>query len=65
MSATAESEREFLTVREAAAVLRVSPQKVYELVHARALPVFDFGGCKRIARADLDAYVQQSRRAPR
>lgn len=49
----------FLTVAEAAAYLRASRQRVYDLLSSRRLPKYRDGARVLIRRADLDAYLGQ------
>lgn len=54
---------EFLTVREAAAILRVSYSSVLAAIHAGSLVAYGFGpngGTYRIRRSDLSDYVAAS-----
>lgn len=53
---------EYLTVREAAAVLRIHPQTAYRLVWAGDLPRIDIGQGRsrprfRIRRSAIDAFA--------
>lgn len=52
---------DFLTVDQAAYVLRVSKQTVYRLVEREDLPAFRFGQAIRIARDELVCYIERSR----
>jgi excisionase family DNA binding protein len=47
-----------VTYEQAALVLAVSKRTVERLVARGELPTVDVGGCRRIARDDLVAYVQ-------
>lgn len=49
----------YLTVPEAAAYLRSSRQRVYDLISSRRLPRHKDGSRVLIRRADLDAYLNQ------
>ena len=53
----------FLTVREAAAVLRISKSKAYELVSSGELPHVRFGKVVRISRAGLQEWLEKKERA--
>lgn len=48
-----------MTVTEAADYLRCKPQRIYDLVSSRRIPRFKDGSRTLIARADIDAYLQQ------
>jgi excisionase family DNA binding protein len=58
---------EFLSVAEAADVLRAKPQRVYDLLSAHRLPRYKDGSRVLVRRADLDEYLANCRRrvAPR
>ena len=47
----------YLSVDEAAAVLRAQPQRIYDLISARRLRRVKDGRRVLIRRADLDAYL--------
>jgi excisionase family DNA binding protein len=49
---------EFLTVREAAELLRAKPQRVYDLVSAGRLTRYRDGSRVLLARAELDAHLR-------
>ena len=53
----------FLTVREAAEVLRISKSKAYELVSSGELPLVRFGKVVRISRASLLGWLERKERA--
>jgi excisionase family DNA binding protein len=46
-----------LTVREAADVLRVTPQRVYELIRAELLPGIRLGRQVRVDEAQLQTWI--------
>ena len=52
----------FLTVREAAEVLRISKSKAYELVSSGELPHVRFGKVVRISRAGLLQWLEMKER---
>jgi excisionase family DNA binding protein len=55
-------ETRFLTVREAAAALRVSPAHIYRLIDRRVVPavrVGDGAGPLRIDRDELEAWLHE------
>ena len=54
---------DFLTVKEAAAILRVGTMTIYRIVQTGDLPAYHFGerGSIRIERTDLYRYMRQSR----
>lgn len=45
--------KEFLTVIEAASVIRTNPAYLYELIHAGEIPVSKIDGIIRIRRSDI------------
>jgi excisionase family DNA binding protein len=49
--------REFLTVAEAAELLRCEPQRIYELTSDGRLPKVKDGGRVLIRRRDVDVYL--------
>jgi excisionase family DNA binding protein len=51
----------FLTAVEAAAELRVSPHTLRKLIRSQALPAHHVGGLLRIARVDLEEFLEQNR----
>src|SRR5215207_2138834 len=51
----------FLTVREAAAVLRISKSKAYELVSSGEIPHVRFGKVVRIPKSWLDDWLEGQR----
>lgn len=51
------AEKLALTVREAAALLGVSPPLVYELIHRSDFPSFTVGKRRLISRAALEEWV--------
>lgn len=57
LAADASGRSEFLTVAEAAEVLRCSRQRVYDLLSARRLPKYRDGARVLVRRADLDEHV--------
>jgi excisionase family DNA binding protein len=50
-----------LTVDEAAGCLRISRSKFYKLMRDGAIPTLLMDGSRRVAKADLEAYVNQLR----
>jgi excisionase family DNA binding protein len=50
-----------LTVRQAAALLTVSPRKVYNLITTGKLPYYRIGRVIRIAQEDVDDYFSDCR----
>ena len=49
---------EALTVREAAALLHCSEPTIRKYIKAGELPSITIGRCRRIRRADLEAFLQ-------
>jgi putative molybdopterin biosynthesis protein len=50
---------EFLTIPEAAALLRIGERTVYDLARHRRIPAAKVGGQWRIRRTDLDAWLER------
>jgi excisionase family DNA binding protein len=48
-----------LRIPEAAAMLRLSRAKVYQLIDAEGLPVVRFGRAVRVPRASLQLWIEQ------
>lgn len=59
ISVSADRERDLLSVREAAAVLRCKPQRVYDLRSAGRLPRTTEGGRAVVRRFDLERLVAE------
>lgn len=57
------TETKYLTVGDLAEELRVSVQSVHRMLRARKIDSIKFGGAVRIARADLNAYLEANRRS--
>jgi len=53
------------TVEEAAAYLRVSRWMIYQLIWSNQLRTRRIGRCHRIARVELDRYLQQDNEVTR
>ena len=53
---------ELLTYQKAAAYLDISPHTLRSWVKRRKIPYLSIGRNHRFLRADLDAYIQDSRR---
>ena len=54
--------KRFLTIREAAAYLRLSKSKLYEMVNDGEIPHFRLGGSSiRLDQTELDAWVESQR----
>jgi excisionase family DNA binding protein len=60
-SPTVKERQRFLTAAEAAAELRISPHTLRKLIRSQALPAHHVGGLLRIARVDLEEYLEQNR----
>ncbi len=60
MAANGGNEPLLLTVPEAAKLLRLGRNSVYELVACHRLPALRFGRTIRISRASLEAWIQQA-----
>src|SRR5262249_19127834 len=57
LAAPTSAESEFLTVSEAAAVLRCKPQRIYDLLSAGRLTRYKDGSRVLVRRADLVAHL--------
>lgn len=53
---------DFLTLREVAALLRVSPRTVRNWIYGDALRACRFGSHWRIERLELEAFIRRHRR---
>jgi excisionase family DNA binding protein len=60
-SSAVEERRELLTIEEAAEVMGMSTRYVRRLVAERRIAFHKLGRSVRIARADIDAYVEAGR----
>jgi excisionase family DNA binding protein len=56
--ATRMAESPYLTVREAAAYIRASPQRIYDLLSSRRLSKYKDGARVLIRRSDLDQHLE-------
>lgn len=56
-------EKEFLSLEEVADTLGVTYQLIYRLVRTGELPAARLGKLYRVARADLNAYLERSKQA--
>lgn len=56
-------ERLLYRIREVATLLSVSRSKAYELIRSGALPSVRIDGARRVAGAELTAYIESLRRA--
>jgi excisionase family DNA binding protein len=54
----------FGSISGAADELGISERSIWRLIEAGELPTHKFGASTRIRRADLDAYIERSRRGP-
>lgn len=59
-----ESEITWVTVAEAAEVMRVSKMTVYRLIQAQELRAARIGRSLRIARNDLEKYLREAQARP-
>ena len=55
------SERQLLTVRESATLLRLSENTIRQWIWQRRLPVVRLGRAVRLKRQDLEQLIDQSR----
>jgi excisionase family DNA binding protein len=58
---TPQAESEYLTVKEMARELRVSPRTAWRWVAEGIVPSTRVGGARRIARADLEYLIETGR----
>ena len=56
-----EPKKEFLTVRDVAELLQVTPMTIYRMVGRGALPCHQIGRAKRFSRKDIDAFLERCR----
>ncbi len=63
MPAHISTDEEFLTVRQVASLLNISPRSLRRLLAKRVLASYKLRGSIRISRHDIDSYLEQSRRA--
>ena len=56
-------EKPFLNVKEVAAFLDLTEPSVYRLCKQGVIPSYKFGGTVRIARDDLEEFVQSAKQA--
>jgi excisionase family DNA binding protein len=54
-------EKPFLNVKEVAAFLDLTEPSVYRLCKRGVIPSYKFGGTVRIARDDLEEFVQSAK----
>lgn len=54
---------ELLTIREVAALCKVTPQAVYIWIKERGLPTLKLGARMRIRRSELDQWMTRGRAA--
>lgn len=59
--ATVERNRQILTLREVAALLRISESTTRRLIDGHGLPALRVGGQIRVDRAQLDAWLLDGR----
>lgn len=52
------------TIKETAALLKVSQSHVYAIVQRGELPSYQIGSCRRIAEKDLMAFLEARRHEP-
>jgi len=53
-----------LTVKEVAAMLRISRRALYDLIEFRAIPSYTIGKRRFFSRAAVEAFVRQRMAAP-
>lgn len=58
------SEARAMTVREVASYLNVNEKTVYRLAQRRELPGFKVAGAWRFQRVDIDAWIEDQKKAP-
>ena len=57
------STEEVLKLRDIAALLKVGEKTIYSMVQAGELPAFKVRGQWRFSRKDIDAWIEQQKRA--
>lgn len=60
-TSTPPPEAEFLKIDEVAVILNVARRTVDNMIRAKELESYRFRGNRRIARKDLDAYMERAR----
>lgn len=55
---------EFLTVKQVATLLNISPRSVRRMLAANELGAYKLQGVIRISKSDIDRYLEKCRRAP-
>lgn len=55
---------EWLSTKDAAAFLGITPRTLYRLIDAAELPAYKFGRVIRLKRADVDSFIEASRVQP-
>ncbi len=57
------SNEEVMKLKDVAALLKVSDKTVYSLAQTGGLPAFKVRGQWRFSRKDIDAWIEQQKRA--
>lgn len=60
-----ETARRLLTSLETAAMLALSPRKLWELTNRGIIPHLRIGRCVRYDQRDLELWIEQQKRQPR
>ena len=55
---------DWLSTKEAAAALGLTPRTLYRLIDEGQLPAYRFGRVIRLKQSEVDAFVESSRIAP-
>ena len=55
---------QLIRIKEAAAILGVDVRKVYRLMERRRIPYYFIDGSRRLAKEEVEAYLESCRVAP-
>ena len=54
-------ETDMLKIQEVMKVLNVSRATIYNLINAKAFPIYKIAGATRIKREDVDSYLEEQK----
>ncbi len=55
-------ETDMLKIQEVMKVLNVSRATIYNLINAKAFPIYKIAGATRIKREDVDSYLEEQKK---
>ncbi len=58
---TIEDRSRFLTLKELADLLRLSPSSIYRLVDGRTIPFYRIAGSLRFCRTEIEEYIRRGK----